>query len=157
MPRQTLLTGKGGTISVRYLAILIPLLVPLLSACGPGAGIQVEVVRMDERDHWSLGGNKTCTISYKLLNNSGHPLTRLNASLVWRDAMGKEEISLAILETPLPNDKASQVVQTPPIFGHCRDISFVEFRDVLRCEAGPSSGRSCADQLQLIYAKEVKR
>lgn len=102
---------------------------------------------MEEADHWSRGGNKTCRVSYQVLNNTKSELKRLNADFVWRDSYGENVAMPIILESPLPPDTATRTGRTPAMYGSCAAIELVGIRNPVVCEMEGMDLEGCQAKL----------
>lgn len=118
-----------------------------LAGCGPPDAVEFKVQSMEEADHWSRGGNKTCRITYQILNNTKAELSRLTADFVWRDSYGENVSIPIILETPLPADTATRKGRTPALYGSCDQVELVGIRNAVICEMEGMDLAGCQDKL----------
>ena len=126
----------------------------LLFACGPRDVIEVEIAELVEADHWG-GEMKICTPRYKILNNTGETLERINASLVWRDIHRDQVEMPMILDVQLPADTATRTATGTALYGACDAVELMGLRNILRCQLGALDKTACLDRLRIIFREGV--
>jgi len=135
----------------KILALIAGCAVLALASCGPPDAVELKIQAMEEADHWSLGGNKTCRVSYQILNNKKVVLQRLTADFIWRDAYGEDVSIPIVLESPLPPDKATRQGHTPTMYGSCDEVELVGIRNVAICEMDGLDLSACQAELIITH------
>lgn len=135
----------------KALALITGCAVLALASCGPPDAVEFKVQKMEEADHWSQGGNKTCRVSYQILNNTKSPLNRLTADFVWRDSYGENVAIPVVLESPLPADKATRIGRTPAMYGSCDQIELIGIRNPTICEMDGMDLQACQAKLMVTH------